>query len=491
MGLYAPGVEEVKRIYVKAIAQPPYDGNSWDTAFNDLQDALKVAQPNTEIWVAAGIYRPDRGTGAREASFRLKNGVRLFGGFAGTETDIDRRDPNRNETILSGDLKGDDGPNFTNYDDNSCHVVVSFGADETSVLDSFIITAGNANDPGPRRMDNKNILGGGMRCNEGSPTLVNCIFTYNSAGGGGGIHIEYGKPTLRNCSFINNKSDGLYTWASGGGICNFYADTVITDCTFRGNMSESYGGAINNNDCEPVLTNCIFISNSAAIGGGICTWADQKGGITSLTNCRFIGNSAKGDGGGIYCRAEQTKLMKLRLINCTFSGNVAMNRGGGIANQYYYEPILINCTFTKNKSSRCGGICNGERSKATLTNCVLWANGDIGGMDESAQIEGGTIVVNHCCIQGWTGKLGGTGNFGLDPLFVDPNGFDKITGTTDDNFRLDLASPCHNAGDNSSVGVDTTDLDKDGDVNEPMPFDIDGKPRILNDVVDLGAYESG
>jgi len=256
-------------------------------------------------------------------------------------------------------------------------------------------------------------------------------------------------------------------------------------------MSESYGGAINNNDCEPVLTNCIFISNSAAIGGGICTWADQKGGITSLTNCRFIGNSAKGDGGGIYCRAEQTKLMKLRLINCTFSGNVAMNRGGGIANQYYYEPILINCTFTKNKSSRCGGICNGERSKATLTNCVLWANGDIGGMDESAQIEGGTIVVNHCCIQGWTGKLGGTGNFGLDPLFVDPNGFDKITGTTDDNFRLDLASPCHNAGDNSSVGVDTTDLDKDGDVNEPMPFDIDGKPRILNDVVDLGAYESG
>jgi len=204
-----------------------------------------------------------------------------------------------------------------------------------------------------------------------------------------------------------------------------------------------------------------------------------------------MGNFAKGEGGAIYCRAEQTKLMKLRLTNCTFSGNVAMVRGGGMSNPWYYEPILINCTFTKNESSRCGGIYNGERSKATLTNCVLWANGDIGGMDESAQIEGGTIIVNHCCIQRWSGKLGGTGNFGLDPSFVDPNGPDGKIGTLDDNLRLDLTSPCRNAGDNSAFPTDAGDLDKDGDLNEPIPFDIDGKPRILNGVVDLGAYESG
>jgi len=79
----------------------------------------------------------------------------------------------------------------------------------------------------------------------------------------------------------------------------------------------------------------------------------------------------------------------------------------------------------------------------------------------------------------------------LNPLFIDPDGFDKITGTLDDNFRLDLASPCRNAGNNSALPADTADLDKDGDVNEPIPFDIEGKPRILNGVVDLGAFESG
>ena len=491
VGLFAPGVEQVKRIYVKADAQPPYDGNSWDTAFNDLQEALKLAQPNTEIWVAAGIYRPDRGTGAREASFRLKKGVRLFGGFAGTETSIVQRDPNLNGTILSGDLKGDDRPNFTNYDDNSYHVVLADNTDSRTVLDGLTITGGNAK--GPRTVRNPtNILGGGMLSREGSPTLINCIFTCNLAAAGGGIYIDGGKPTLRGCCFMNNKSydDSVCHWAHGGGIFNRNADTVITNCTFRGNTSEVYGGAMNNDDCEPVLTDCIFISNSAEIGGGICTWAYQRGGVTSLTNCRFVGNSAKSEGGGILCRNEHSKLMKLRLINCTFSGNLAMLRGGGISNLWYYEPILTNCTFTKNRSSHGGGIWNDEEGKATLTNCVLWDNSDSRGVDESAQIEGGTIIVRNCCIQGWTGKLGGTGNLALNPLFIDPNGSDGKIGTLDDNLRLDLASPCRNVGDNSALGADTADLDKDGDVGEPIPFDIEGKPRILNSVVDLGAYES-
>jgi len=144
VGLYKPGAEKIERIYVNAASEGPYDGKTWATAFSDLQDALSIAQPNAEVWVAAGIYTPDRGTGARTASFYLKNGVRLLGGFSGTETSSYQRDPNNNETILSGDLKGDDGPDFAKNGENSYHVVTSDGTKPNAVLDGFIITGGNA-----------------------------------------------------------------------------------------------------------------------------------------------------------------------------------------------------------------------------------------------------------------------------------------------------------------------------------------------------------
>ena len=127
----------------------------------------------------------------------------------------------------------------------------------------------------------------------------------------------------------------------------------------------------------------------------------------------------------------------------------------------------------------------------TLSNCVLWGNMDGGDSVEPAQIQGGKMMVNYCCIQGWSGRLGGVGNFGDDPLFVDPDGPDNRIGTEDDRFRLKPGSPCINTGDNSAIPTDTCDLDDDGDPNEPIPFDLESGPRILNGTVDLGAYESG
>jgi hypothetical protein len=136
-------------------------------------------------------------------------------------------------------------------------------------------------------------------------------------------------------------------------------------------------------------------------------------------------------------------------------------------------------------------MCSDPNYSPVLTNCIVWNNTDGNGdTAESLQIYGGSPVINNCCIQGWTGKLGGSGNFALDPSFVDPNGPDGKAGTPDDNLRLSLTSPCRDTGNNSALGTDTADLDKDGDVNEPIPFDIEGKPRILGGIVDLGAYES-
>ena len=60
-------------------------------------------------------------------------------------------------------------------------------------------------------------FGGGM-CNisNSSPTLTNCTFTGNAAGGsGGGMYNYYSSPTLTNCTFTNNTTVG-----KGGGMYN-------------------------------------------------------------------------------------------------------------------------------------------------------------------------------------------------------------------------------------------------------------------------------
>lgn len=133
------------------------DGTSWATAKKTLQAALALANPtapNTaQIWVRAGTYYPDEGGSAvnddRAATFSLKNRVAIYGGFAGSETLLSERDPTTNETILSGDLKQNDTPDFGNRSDNAFHVVTSIGHNNTAILDGFTIQGGNANGSNP------------------------------------------------------------------------------------------------------------------------------------------------------------------------------------------------------------------------------------------------------------------------------------------------------------------------------------------------------
>ena len=100
-------------IYVNNSATGPiHDGLSWTTAYTNVQDALLAAVAGDEIWVAAGIYYPDEGTGTtpdtQNATFMLKSGVVLYGGFIGSEETRNDRNWLSNLTILSGDLTQND-----------------------------------------------------------------------------------------------------------------------------------------------------------------------------------------------------------------------------------------------------------------------------------------------------------------------------------------------------------------------------------------------
>jgi len=101
-------------IYVNAEAPSGGDGTSWGAAYRYLQDALARADRGDEIWVAEGTYYPVQGAnvsdivGDRSATFQLKDGVKLYGGFVGTETRRSQRDWRANKTILSGDLEEND-----------------------------------------------------------------------------------------------------------------------------------------------------------------------------------------------------------------------------------------------------------------------------------------------------------------------------------------------------------------------------------------------
>ena len=128
-------------VYVDDTATGANDGSSWCDGYTYLQDALAAAAASggaiTEIRVAQGTYKPDQGTGQtpgdRDATFRPVNGVTLAGGYAGCGApEPDTRDVDLNESILSGDLNGDDATE--NSDSDNCrHVVTASGVDASAV----------------------------------------------------------------------------------------------------------------------------------------------------------------------------------------------------------------------------------------------------------------------------------------------------------------------------------------------------------------------
>ncbi len=280
--LVAPLSAEI--IYVDNSATGANDGSSWTNAYTALQDALMhadAAEKPAEINVAQGVYKPDQGEsqvpGDKHATFQLIDGITLKGGFAGLgQTDPNARDLHNFTTILHGDLADDDGPDFSQYHNNSQTIVASTHNENTAVLDGFTITGGFG------------WSGPAISCYDSNALFLDCTITHNKSAGreggyGGGMFISGGSPTLIDCVFNAN-----WALADGGAIwCQGRSSPNLSGCRFKNNVASVGGGLSVASDA--VITNCLFENNEAQYGAGL---ASRYGGHPVLNNCTFYGNQS-------------------------------------------------------------------------------------------------------------------------------------------------------------------------------------------------------
>ena len=250
------------------------DGRSWVTAFNNLQDALDIVEPEDEIWVAAGIYHPtkiaiDNSTDEREKSFVLNiNNVNIYGGFPATgNPTMNNRYPAVNKTILSGDLDSNDEPDGRIVGKNASHVIINLAREV--LLDGFTISGGDATNPD--RPDISYI---------GEKAIFN---TY-----GGGIQNVYlSRLHLRNSIVKANRA------RCGGGIANDVSTSPqLVNVLICGNIATNYGGGVYNQIANPKHTNVTISGNKADTGSGLYSTGSS---LQEFFNTIITGNYAEDD----------------------------------------------------------------------------------------------------------------------------------------------------------------------------------------------------
>ena len=448
------------------------DGSSWAQAMT-LQAALAASnEAGNQIWIAEGTYKPHADD--RAATFSISTGVLVYGGFAGTEADD--FDPANNlrtgsETILSGDLLGDDierpaaGSDQTAYDasrdDNSYTVVTISGADLT--LDGLTISGGERG----TEEDNTKYYGAGLYGGFGTGvlTLQNIILRSNNAEHEGGGAYFKSAVSVTNATFTNN------TATEDGGGAYFNWITTITGSTFSNNRTSggpgggAYFGSVNITDPNissvATVTSSTFTNNSVSDDKGGGAYFD---GSATVTSCTFSNNSSTGtftSGGGAYFDDDAM------VVNCVFANNSVDGNGGGayfsLVSFGNINSTVTNSTFYSNSGNQGGGIyanygliSGSNTTNINLRNNILMNNTANTGADElyiSTQNASQTASIDNNLIQGGNNEprvLVITDDGVSISNIVDASDAAVVFASTDsmnaNYLRLKAGSPALNAG---------------------------------------------
>ena len=476
LSLFAFNASAQTTYYVKTDGVLGAAATSWATASKDLQDVINTAVSGDKIYVAIGTYLPNRPANTsnvidvanRDNAFVLKNGVSIYGGFVGTESNESERIAG-NKSILSGDLAGNDvdetGANTNTYMtsnkvDNAYHVVLAIDINNNTVFDGFTVTKGDASattqstvNIGSGAIDRR--FGGGMYVfNSGlNFNITNVVISINRANGdggsgsvtGAGIYMYSSSPTMNNCEIskgfnMNNlpKTAG-YNYGSGMSMISG-SNPIIQNTTFSGNFG-SYGAALAINASNPTFTNCTFKLNHSNNGRGGAI--DLRGGLPVFTNCMFSENSvASSDGATFYNYSGRPTFVNCIFYKNTTSGNATVYATGNGSN---FGAVFINNTFYDNKNTRTGSgntytagmqIRAISTSTTTINNTTYpdrktylynnlffnntFSNTALDINTPDFYVTNATLLgaVNNNIVQQTESVPVGQGNFSADPLFI-------------------------------------------------------------------------
>ncbi|NJM93795.1 MAG: hypothetical protein HC842_03260 [Cytophagales bacterium] len=343
---------QARLVYVKSDAAGANNGSTWANAYTSLKTALDAAAKGDTLCVAKGIYT----TGAaRTVPFSVKDSVALFGGFAGSETIspsvMQARNFVTNETIISGDLNGNDATELSlsesTRSDNTNNLFffnsTTSPLTEMTIFDGFTIQGGHSSAAGSGYQNTGGafyFVGKVMR-----PIFRNLIIKHNVAKDGGAMHFSAVAnseiaPTFYQVKFINNMADetAASQFASGGAInlsannTNLIANFTLTKVDFEGNRARGY----------------------YADGGAIRIFSRYSGQQTTLhlDSCSFQGNTAEAthrgsEGGAFKCEVLDAAQATIYISNTFFCGNQALGAGGYLSyGGAYFAAEGINGTGT-------------------------------------------------------------------------------------------------------------------------------------------------
>ncbi len=474
-------------------------GASWSSSFRNVTRALEAANasaaPEVDIWIAEGIYTPIDGitpapANASDTSFAFYRGngigkaLKIYGGFAGTETSIGARTAGH-ITYLDGNTGAG----------NSYHVGVIADlqdAADSVILDGLYIRNGKAANSGTKIFNGAIIqqyFGGGlMIANNANQRIAirNCVFDNNKTvsqsanGQGGAVYILYSWPVFEGCTFSNNVSSKDVTTSIVGNVYGgaIYAATsyvALNSCTFDNNLSLGAGANINTN------------------AGGAIYFSHCDSG--RLNYCHFTGNVARNVYNGFaYGGAVFTQYSNIRSIGCSFTGNQASDSGavsaaticaGGAFYSKLSLTIYDSCTFNYNKvysSNSYGGTVYDSMNSSYFVNSSI-ANSTVTANGGAFYNDAGSMIIVACDVHDNDAGNGGA-------IYSNNNASSIIGISNVHNNNAGLGGVVYNEASFLLMGIDSVQNNTAG-VSGAVVYSTSGNiylsaSNMLNNSVPLG-----